>query len=201
MKRIAIVCALAVMAGACGGEQVTIIDKDRSVRVVEMSPDDKDALREGKLDLTKHALVGGAGYVVDCGTARDPYAGEETMYRGFHYAGTCNAVGATLPPVGTGSIWFDLNEAIAAWSDGGTMDNSIKSAKSRAPDNLGTQTAWMREYSGGGFGHYRYTPAGTTTLFPTFKYSTQCPPGSNCLTAPTLATSFFIKAYYETDPN
>lgn len=199
MRALVAICSFFIMVSVgCGGtEQVTFTDeKGKSAGVLDMDIRHVDQMRKGELDLTTHAIVYGSGYLVDCGSARDPYAGEITGYRSFFYGGDCVAMGAIVPPSGTNTYAFDFTESFATWvSDGSTLNNTMKSAKVRAQSGVGTQTAWMRDVGGNGWGHYRHVAAGTTHLFPSFQSATQCPAGSDCAHAPTQTTSFLGMFY------
>lgn len=121
--------ALVAFVGACssGATEVQFIDdKGKSAGSMTMTEPEVLDLRQGK-------VVYGSGYMVDCGSVRNPLRGESVLFSADEYGGYCNAVQGSLGANGladVGETWaFSLDESWAAWSNGASMNNAIRSAK------------------------------------------------------------------------
>lgn len=185
MRKLASLC---ILLWACGGEtSISVLDSSGKVMdVIQTSPEQAEKMR-GDLVLRTQMLSGGSGYVVDCGTARNPYLGESTVYDQNWGGGQCSAIGTDWSP---GFLYFDLNEPVASFGNGATMNNALRSAQSRATAQAQMRVSWNRSFGGSGGGLNDVVPAGQTHVFNVFKSEAVCPLPSWC-TGPPEDTSFF----------
>lgn len=183
----AFVVALALLTG-CSGQTVGIIGPNIEVL---MTPAEVDRMRTD-LDFRTQALQGGSGYVVDCGTQREPYSGESTLFDQEWAAGQCNAIGADWLG-GNGQIYFDLNEPIARWSNGASMNNTVRSSAHRAtegPNGKQMRIAMYRDFGGWGGGFHGIVPKAQRWAFMRYQTVEQCPVPYDC-GAPPVGGSFY----------
>lgn len=189
--RVAIALCVLMAIGCGGTEIVTFIDdKGKSVGQVDMPIRTVEEMRRGELDMTAHAIVGGSGYLVHCGSYPQPWYGEATLHRQEWWAGDCMVTGSY-----TNQFWFSLNESFAVWpSDGFYMNNSVRSIQIKALGNNYTAFHTMRNSDLTGGGNSTHTPRGGSVVYGTLLTDAECPAGY--CNKPLQSTSSLSYGYY-----
>ena len=177
---------LAALLGCSSTERVQVLDNG-GVRDVYMSPEELAKTRSG--ELVHHALLSGTGFVADCAGDSNAYPGEVVMHDEVWWGGQCNFAKSLQTSTGHGSFAFSLYHF--RWTNGTSMDETIRSASTRAPVGGHLATRWNEGNEGRGPTYSAISSVNGTQAWAVFG---ECATTSGC-TKPFRTVSHVSLAY------